>query len=39
MRTSKRKQTRHVHAEYIANSFITIFLLLVVLFITAMSFT
>jgi hypothetical protein len=38
MKTSKTKQhTRHVHAEYMANSFLTIFLLLLVMFISAMT--
>jgi hypothetical protein len=39
MRTSKTKQPRHVHAEYMTNSFLTIFLLLLVMFISALSLT
>jgi len=37
MKTSKSKQTRHVHAEYLTNSFVTIFVLLLVMFLSAIS--
>lgn len=37
MKTSKAKQTRHVHAEYMTNSALTIFLMLLVMFISALS--